>query len=110
MTRRRVRWSESAASDLEDLLNWIESDSGIDRAASVYRRLRKAASRLETTPQRGRRVPELLDLGVREYRELVVAPWRILYRVSKRDVFVEAVLDARRDLAELLLARFARQR
>ena len=43
------------------------------------------------------------------YRELIVRPWRIIYRVSTKRVLVLAVLDGRRDLEGLLLSRLLRR-
>ena len=65
----------------------------------------KAAS-LEQFPERGRLLPELIDSGITQYRELISAPWRIIYRIEQQEVFVTAVLDSRRDLQTLLLRRF----
>jgi len=39
------------------------------------------------------------------YRELVVSKYRVLFRVRSRDVVLLGILDARRDLAELLIQR-----
>lgn len=68
-------------------------------------RLRRKASGLETFTDRGRIVPELAGIGIRRYRELVVAPHRLLYRHEDRRVLVVAVLDGRRDLEETLMRR-----
>jgi plasmid stabilization system protein ParE len=53
-------------------------------------------------------VPELSRFGMRSWRELVVRPYRILYRVSGGTVTVLVVFDARRDLEDLLLERLLR--
>jgi toxin ParE1/3/4 len=45
---------------------------------------------------------------MRSWRELVVKPYRILYRVSSDTVTVLAVFDGRRDLEDLLLERLLR--
>jgi hypothetical protein len=42
------------------------------------------------------------------YRELIERPWRVVYRFERNHVYVVAVLDARRNLASLLLERLAR--
>jgi plasmid stabilization system protein ParE len=50
----------------------------------------------------------LLHTGISQYRGLLNAPWRIVYRVDNRQVLIMAVLDSRRDLQTLLLGRLAR--
>jgi toxin ParE1/3/4 len=63
---------------------------------------------LTTTPLRGRIVPELRWHGITTYRELIVSSWRIIYRVDAPRVLVVSVVDSRRQLEDLLLARFLR--
>jgi toxin ParE1/3/4 len=70
--------------------------------------LRTRAESLARVPLRGRVVPELSWFGIRTYRELVVGPHRIAYRIVSKHVQVLAVLDGRRDLADLLLERLTR--
>jgi len=41
------------------------------------------------------------------YREIVTAPWRIIYRISDKNVYVLSVLDARRNVEDILLKRLA---
>ena len=53
-------------------------------------------------------MPELASSGTRMWRELVVRPYRIVYRIRKDTVMVGAVLDGRRDLEDLLLERLTR--
>ena len=56
-------------------------------------------------PEKGRIVPELLEQGLAEYHELIVAPWRIIYKIENRKVLVFSVLDARRNIEDVLLRR-----
>ena len=63
------------------------------------------ARKLATLAERGRVVPELARLNLRTYRELVVKPYRVLYRVSRIEVHVLAVFDARRSLEDAILDR-----
>ncbi|MCI0570784.1 MAG: type II toxin-antitoxin system RelE/ParE family toxin [Myxococcaceae bacterium] len=103
-----VQWAEVAVADLEELVDFIEREQP-GAAAPVIDRLEAAAQRLETLPLRGRVVPELARFNIRLYRELIVRPWRILYRVGNGRVLVVAVLDGRRDLESLLLSRLLRK-
>jgi len=47
-------------------------------------------------------------LHVREYRELIVPPYRLIYHARGVDVLVLAVFDARRSLEDVLLDRLIR--
>ena len=108
-SRFRVEWTEAASSDLEDIIRFIARDSPLN-ATKLYKRLRKRAETLRTLPARGRVVPELADLEITAYLERSVPPYRIICRIEESKVFVHAVLDARRDLRELLAERLLRSR
>jgi toxin ParE1/3/4 len=103
-----VEWTEVALADLDDVVSFIERENPLT-AENVLKRLESAARTLEPHPLRGRIVPELARFEIRLYRELVVRPWRILYRLGEGRVFVLAILDGRRDLETLLLARLLRR-
>lgn len=102
-----VQWTESAVRDLEEIVTYIAQDSPM-AARRVLQRLRSQAAQLEDFPMRGRLVPEFQDVGIRVWREVVVKPWRLLYRVAGNRVLVECVIDSRRDTESLLFDRLLR--
>ena len=107
--RLRVQWAEAAVRDLEELMTFIAMDSQAD-ATRVLKRLETRAATLESSPGRGRVVPELARFGMRTWRELVVRPYRLVYRIEGDTVNVLAVFDGRRDLEDLLFERLLRGR
>ena len=109
MTRRRfrVQWAAVAVRDLEELVGYIAVDSKT-YAARVLKRIETRAAALDSTPARGRIVPELAHFGMRTWRELVVKPYRLVYRIEGDTVRVLAVIDARRDFEDVLLERLLR--
>lgn len=108
MNKYAVIWSDAAAHDLESIIGYIAKDS-IDTALRILKQLQDKASTLLTLPQRGRIVPELKQHGILQYRELVVSPWRIIYRRADRVVYILAVIDSRRNVEDVLLDRLTRQ-
>ena len=99
-----VVWSNIAENDLKKIVEYIADDSP-PNALIIFKRIKQKASRLYTFPEKGRIVPELRDQGILQYRELVVSPWRILYRISEKSVLVSSVLDSRRNIEDILLKR-----
>jgi toxin ParE1/3/4 len=99
-----VRWSETAERDLIAIVDYIADDSP-SSAYEVFKEVRRKARSLRTFPGRGRIVPELQEQGITQYHELVVSPWRIIYRASERAVYVLSVFDSRRSLEDILLRR-----
>jgi toxin ParE1/3/4 len=93
--------------DLEEIAAYIHRDS--PAAARAFRdRVRKAGAKLDRFPERGRIVPELRDLGVTVWRELILRPYRMMYRIEGSTVVVDLVIDARRDVVDVLFARLLR--
>jgi addiction module RelE/StbE family toxin len=100
----QVLWSNIAENDLKNIIEYIADDSP-PNALEIFKSIKQKASSLKTFPERGRIVPELQDQGILQYRELVIPPWRILYRISEMKVFVLSVLDSRRNIEDILLKR-----
>lgn len=99
-----VTWSNIAERDLIGISEYIAADNPAD-ALRILRRIKEKASNLYSFPQRGRIIPELRDQGISQYRELVIPPWRMIYRISEKTVFVLSVLDSRQNIKDLLLKR-----
>ena len=106
-SRFSVEWTEGASRDLAEIITYIARDSPSD-ARRVYQRIRKRADTLRRFPGKGHVVPELASLNVVHCRELLVLPYRIVYRIDKSKVFVLAVFDGRRDLRQVLSERLLR--
>ena len=48
---------------------------------------------------------ELLQLGIREYRQAHFKSYRLIYRVAGKQVFIYMIADGRRDMQMLLTRR-----
>jgi plasmid stabilization system protein ParE len=100
----KVLWAGSAVQDLESIIAYIGKDSPAN-ARKTLLKIKKTVSELCSFPQRGRFTPELQTQGILLYRELVVAPWRIMYRVSDNTVLVLSVFDSRQNIEDILLKK-----
>ncbi len=99
-----IIWAGVAENDLRDIIEYIAIDSPANTLKALEK-VKKRASSLYTLPERGRIVPELQDQGILLYRDLIVPPWRIIYRISEMKVYVLSVLDARQNVEDILLKR-----
>ena len=106
--RLRVEWATIAARDLAEIVEYIARDDP-GAAVRVLDALEAKALSLETLASRGCIVPELLGIQLRAYRELLVKPYRLVYRVEKTRVVVLGVFDGRRNLEDILLDRLLRE-
>ncbi len=99
-----VIWSETSEKDLMGIVEYIAADSP-SNAFEIFKEIKQKTSSLYTFPDRGRVVPELQEQGIILYRELIVSPWRIIYRISEKVVYVLSVLDSRQNVEDILLRR-----
>ena len=100
-----IVWARVAENDLNEIIDYIAMDSPAN-ALRIFKKIKNKASSLYTMPERCRIVTELKDQGVMQYRELILSPWRIMFRVTKMRVYVLSVLDSRRNIEDILLKRF----
>ena len=57
------------------------------------------------TPERGGYVPELLKQNIKDYRQLIESPWRIIYKIDKNTVNVLIIIDSRRNTQDILIEK-----
>ena len=99
-----VIWASIAENDLARIIEYIGNDSPAN-TLKILNKLKEKAANLHHSPKRGRIIPELQENGIYQYRELMVAPWRLMYRVQEDKVYVLAVLDSRQNIEDILLKR-----
>jgi toxin ParE1/3/4 len=78
-----VSLTKDAERDLEEIYFYTEHDSPAS-AGYVPDRLIRATDALTTTPDRGSYVDELRPLGISEYRQVLIKPYRLIYRVHAK--------------------------
>jgi len=88
----RLTWSPRAIRDLESIHEYIAGDSPL-YADLVVQRLVHAPERLRQFPESGRIVPER---GESHLRELIVRPFRLVYRVRDDSIEIVTVFRASR--------------
>lgn len=101
----QVFWTQTAQQDLKKIIEYISYGSRI-QARKAYLSIRQKAHNLREMPLQGRCVPELKYYNIMTYRELIVPPWRIIYKIEQSKVWVLAVIDGRRNVEDILLDRF----
>lgn len=108
MTTHSLRFILDAEQDLDEIDTFLTNNDSFEAADAVLDKISVACASLAEMPHRGRYTPEMLLAGVQTYREIHSGPYRIIYEVRGEAVYIHAVLDSRRDLGDLLLARLVR--
>lgn len=99
-----VLWTEVAEKDLTEIITFIAKDNPLN-ALHVLEKIKHKAAALYISPERGRVIPELHDRGIFIYRELIISPWRLVYRIAGSNVYIIALIDSRRNVEDILLHR-----
>ncbi len=108
MKAYRVRIASPAERDILDLFDYISKKDGIESAKHVLGVIETLVFSLESNPERGHFPEELLDHGIKSFREVFFKPYRIIYEVMNREVVVHLCVDGRRDMQSLLMRRLVR--
>lgn len=100
-----VLLTNDAARDLDELCEYISQHDAPEKANYVLDKIESTFTSLSESPERGTYPKELLALGIREYREIFFKPYRIIYRVVSKNVYIFLIVDGRRDMQSLLQRR-----
>jgi toxin ParE1/3/4 len=103
----KVIWSATAENDLRAIIEYIAKDSPTN-ALNVLSKINKKCFDLYFLANRGRIVPELKEFNILQHHELIIDHWRVIYKITKHQIFVLSVIDARRNVEDILLDRFTR--
>jgi len=94
-----VIWTAPALNDLNEIAEYIAL-SHLLAAKNLVQQVFDKVSRLEVHPESGKKPVELQNLN---YREVIVNPCRIFYKVDKNKVYILHVMRQERDLRKFLL-------
>lgn len=102
-----VRLTSSAEADLRNLFDYISLNSGKERASAAVARISGLFKPMAAHPESGQVPPELQELGITGFRQLVEPPCRLIYSVNVElhAVYVLVIADGRRDFSSLLQRR-----
>jgi len=100
----QVVWTESAVSDFEGIIEYIAENNPLT-AKTLFAKLKEQVEALSYSPQRGRHIPELQEQGILLYRELIIPPWRVMYKIQNKIVYILVIIDSRRNIEDILLEK-----
>lgn len=99
-----VLWTENAIFDLEQIVEYIKLES-VTIAKKIFSELREKGNTLYYFPNKGKVVPELQNIGIIKYRELIHKRWKIIYKIQESKVYILVVVDSAQDLENILFQR-----
>lgn len=93
----RLRWTPHSIADLHAIYDYIAEDSS-DKALSMIDRLTSREDQIIAHPHSGRMVPEVEREDI---RELIEAPYRIIYRIVDERIDILTVMHGAQILREI---------
>jgi plasmid stabilization system protein ParE len=88
-----VNWSKPAEKDLKQIFEYIVRDSKF-YAKKVVKNIVEKSMSLDSSPRRGRIVPEINDPNI---REIFIYSYRLMYQITPGDIFILGVIHGKRD-------------
>ncbi|MDR0403392.1 MAG: type II toxin-antitoxin system RelE/ParE family toxin [Treponema sp.] len=99
-----VQVTANAKKDLKEIIAYIARNN----PGTALKILEKTEAKIDTLdhfPYRGGYVPELLKRGIKDYRQLLESPWRIIYKADNDVVNVLLIIDSRRNTQDILIEK-----
>ena len=96
----QIIWTEPALLDLNEIAEYIALDKP-GAASHLVQIVFSKTERLEEFPESGRKPPELKKS---RYKEIIVDPCRVFYRIEKDKVYILYVMQSKRKLRKYLLS------
>lgn len=106
--RYKVFIVKDAEEDIFEIYHYISIQDSASNASKIFTELERTCDSLRDMPERGHIPPELDRIGVYDFREIHCKPYRIIYRITEKKVFIYCILDSRRNISELLEKRLFR--
>lgn len=95
----QIIWTEPALDNLNDIAEYI-AVSNVFAAKQLVENIFEKVQRLEQFPDSGK-IPE--EIEALDYREVLVNPCRVFYKVEQEAVYILHVLRQERDLRKFIL-------
>lgn len=106
--KHQVEITAGAEQDILDIYHYIAHHDSAKSAEMVFDHLETLCLSLAELPDRGHMPPELDYLGIKEYLEVHFKPYRVIYQVTGKTVFLHCVADWRLDMRSFLQKRVVR--
>jgi plasmid stabilization system protein ParE len=96
--------TQNAENDLNEIIMFIAQNNP-QTAIKIMEKIQARTNTLDHFPYRGSYVPELLARNIKEYRQIIESPWKIIYKVDDAIVNILAIIDSRRNLQDILIKK-----
>jgi toxin ParE1/3/4 len=96
--------TQSAEDDLNEIIMFIAQNNP-QNAIKLMEKIQARIYTLDHFLYRGSYVPELLNRNIKDYRQIIESPWKIIYKKDDNIVNILAIIDSRRNLQDILIKK-----
>jgi len=100
-----VELTQGAEDDLEGIHAYLSAHRSREATQALLDAFLERIQILEQYPERGSFPKELEAIGIREFRQILLDPYRLIYRGIGGKAFILVIADGRRDMQALLERR-----
>ena len=108
MKKYQVILTFEAERDIVDIVDYISKKDTPQNADYVLDNLESLILSLDEAPERGHYPAELSVQGIKEFKEVIFKPYRVIYEIIGNKVIVHLCVDGRRDMKTILERRLMR--
>jgi len=101
----KVLLTNAAERDMQLICDYFLANQQENRIEYFIEQMEKVFQRISQAPEAGSWPTELMELGIRDYREVFSHPCRVIYHYEDNTATIILIADARRDLDILLQMR-----
>ena len=94
-----IIWTEPAIENLNDIAEYIAVNN-VFAAQKMVKNVYSIVNRLESFPESGRIPQEIPEFG---YREVIINPCRVLYKVENNIIFILHVVRQEREIRNYII-------
>jgi plasmid stabilization system protein ParE len=99
-----VNMTQNSENDLAEIIMFIAQDNP-QNAIRIMEKIKAKINILDHFPYKGVYVPELLKKNIKDYRQIIENPWKIIYRIDENLVSILMIIDSRRNLQDILIKK-----
>ena len=104
----KVILSPESLDDLFEIYQYVFFNDSKTAAINLTEKLQNKCFELEIFAERGHKIHELINFNIDEFLEVNLGYYRIIYRIVKKEVHIQFILDGRRDIQKILQERLLR--
>lgn len=106
--KHSIRITEEAERDIIDIYYYVARTDSVESAEQLLKKLEQHCNSLAELSVHGHVPPELENIAIKDFLEIHFKPYRIIYQLINKTVYIHCVVDGRRDMQTLLEQRLLR--